>query len=131
MVLAAMLAMALVAASPAMANSYAIAGDVDGGFGHNGFGSGFGNDGFGNGDPEFDFADASQGQFAIQVSTGDANVAASDGSVAIVSQDLSVDQSQSNAGLDGDSDDGIFDEFDFVILSGDFDNNGIVDDFEF
>ncbi len=122
MVLAAMLAMALVVASPAMANTSVIAGD--GGFGNSGFDGGF--------DDDFGFADASQEQFALQVSTGDANAAASDGSVAFSSVDQSVDQSQFNAGFDGDSDhDGISDGFDGVILAGDFDNNGIEDDFEF
>ena len=123
MVLAAMLAMALAMASPAMANTSVIAGDVDGGFGSNGF------DG---GDTEFGFVDASQEQVAIQVSTGDANAAASDGSVAFSSVDQSIDQSQFNAGFDDDSDDdGISDGFDGVILAGDFDNNGIEDVFEF
>ncbi len=42
MVLAAMLA--LVAASPAMANTSVIAGDVDSGFGNNGFEGGFDDD---------------------------------------------------------------------------------------
>lgn len=131
MVLAAMLAMALVVASPAMANTSVIAGD--GGFGNNGFDSGFGSNGFGDGDgdTEFGFVDSSQEQFALQVSTGDA-IATGDGSVAFSSVDQSVDQSQFNAGFDGDSDDdGIFDEFDGVILAGDLDNNGIEDDFEF
>jgi hypothetical protein len=124
MVLATVLAMALVVASPAMANTSGIAGDVDGGFGNNGFG----NNGF---DDDFVFVNASQEQFALQVSTGDA-IATGDGSLAFSSVDQSVDQSQFNAHFDGDSDDdGIFDEFDFVILVGDFDNNGIVDDFEF
>ncbi len=129
MVLATVLAMALVVASPAMANTSGIAGDVDGGFGNNGFGNnGFGNNGF---DDDFVFVNASQEQFALQVSTGDA-IATGDGSLAFSSVDQSVDQSQFNAHFDGDSDDdGIFDEFDFVILVGDFDNNGIVDDFEF
>lgn len=130
MVLAAMLAMALVVASPAMANTSVIAGD--GGFGNSGFNNGFGNNGFNSDfDNDFGFVDASQEQFAIQVSTGDA-IATGDGSVAFSSVDQSVDQSQFNAGFDGDSDDdGIFDEFDGVILASDFDNNGIEDDFEF
>ena len=127
MVLAAMLAMALVAASPALANTTVVAGDIDGGFGNGGF-----DDGFGDVDTEFGFVDASQEQFALQVNTGDATAVASDGSVAFASVDQSLDQSQFNAGFDGDSDDdGIFDEFDGVILAGDFDNNGIVDDFGF
>ena len=49
MVLAAMLAMALVAASQALANTSVIAGDVDGGFGNTGFVGGFGNGGFDDG----------------------------------------------------------------------------------
>ncbi len=47
MVLAAMLAMALVVASPAMANTSVIAGDFDGGFSSNGFGNNGFDSGFG------------------------------------------------------------------------------------
>lgn len=78
------------------------------------------------------FVDASQRQFALQMGAGDSTATAGDGSVAFAEQDSSIDQSQFNAGFDGDSDDdGIFDEFDYVILAGDFDNDGIADDLEF
>ena len=124
MVLAATLAIALVCASPAMANGLVVAGDVDGGLDTGAFVGGFGDDS--------SFVDASQQQFVLATSTGDANAGADDGSVAYAEQDLSVYQSQFNAGFDGDSDDdGIFDESDGVILAGDFDNDGFVDDFEF
>ncbi len=138
MILAAMLAMVLVAASPAFAQATAISGGNDVEF----------EDSFN------DFGEQSVFVGASQVNTGDANAVAIDDSEADASidqdLDVSVDQVSSGFGSggfdngngsggfgsggfdDGDfDDDGILDEFDVVILVGDFNNNGILDDFEF
>jgi hypothetical protein len=152
MLLAAMLAMVLVAAAPAMAQATVISNDSDG----------FDDDNFGLFDDDFDNSstvvlNASQTQVAdvSQVNTGDANAVADDGSVAVatVDQELFVEQDAtqqvvaSGFGFDGDldndgilddfevfdndlDDDGILDAFDFIILFGDFDNDGIQDQFE-
>lgn len=151
MLLAAMLAMVLVAAAPAMAQATVISNDSDG----------FDDDNFGLFDDDFDNSstvvlNASQTQVAdvSQVNTGDANAATNDGTaVAVISQELSVEQDAtqqvvaSGFGFDRDldndgilddfevfdndlDDDGILDGFDFIILFGDFDNDGIQDQFE-
>lgn len=110
--------MMLVAAAPAMAHPVAIAGDVDN-----------------SDDTLFLNVDASQTQTADATQFGGDAFALGDGSAASVNNDLSIDQTQVNGGLgfiDFDvDDDGILDEFDHVILFGDFNNNGIVDDLEF
>ncbi len=124
MILAAMLAMVLVAASPAFAQATAISGGNDVEF----------EDSFN------DFGEQSVFVGASQVNTGDANAVAIDDSEADASidqdLDVSVDQVSSGFGSGGFDngdfdDDGILDEFDVVILVGDFNNNGILDDFEF
>lgn len=97
------------------------------------------------------FYDASQFQVADvrQVNTGDVTATADGDSTADASidQSLYVDQYQLNGGFDdgyygdpyddtgffddGDDDaDGVLDEYDYVILFGDYDNDGFVDYWE-
>lgn len=143
MMLAAMLAMMLVAASPAMADVVAVSGDFDDD-----------NGGIFDGD-DVEFNAVSQNVIGEINATGHQRVDADNSAVAggdavavqEVDAELGVSVEVVNAGfgdLDGDGildefevfdgdldDDGIFDEFDWIILVGDFDNDGIVDDFEF
>lgn len=98
-----------------------------------------------------EFYDASQFQAAgaLQVNEGDATATADGDSSADASidQSLYVDQYQYNGGFDdgyygdpyddtgffddGDADaDGVLDEYDYVILFGDYDNDGFVDYWE-
>ncbi len=154
MILAAMLAMALVAASPAMADVVAVSGgfddDNDGVFDGDGAEfNGVGQNVIGSvGDIDTgNTATANSFATANATASGDSAAAAEANSDADISQDSGVTISQVNAGfgdLDGDGifddfevldgdldDDGIFDDFDWIVLVGDFDNDGIVDDFEF
>lgn len=102
MIVAAMLAMTLVAAAPAMAHT-TVAGDVD------------------NSDSSlFVTVDATQTQTADVSQFGGDAIASGDGSAASVENDLFVGQTQVNGGFgfDGDLDnDGILDEFEFVLFT--------------
>lgn len=86
------------------------------------------------------FYDASQSVSVDAFQGGDARAVADDDSTAEAYNDLSIDVAQYNGGFgygyadyvyDGDDDDdGIFDEYDYVILAGDYDNDGFVDYWE-
>ncbi len=104
MIVAAMLAMVLVAAAPAMAQT-TVAGDVDSSE----------NTSFLSVD-----VDATQTQTADVTQYGGDAIASGGGSVASVENELFVDQTQVNGGFgfDGDLDnDGILDEFEFVLFT--------------
>jgi hypothetical protein len=110
MVTGSMLALMLVAAAPAFADTTAQGGDVD-----------------------LRFVDASQTQAAAAFQTNRGDVDAGNlGSAAAIDQSLTIDQSQVNAGFggvaaSGDLDfDGVLDVFDV-----DDDNDGIHDEFGF
>jgi hypothetical protein len=106
--MASMLAMVLVAAAPAMAQSTVVSDDFED-------------------NSSTVVLNASQTQVAdvSQVNTGDANAAADDGAaVAVISQELFVEQDAtqqvvaSGFGFDGDLDnDGILDEFEFALFT--------------
>lgn len=114
MLLVAMLVMVLATAAPAFAQATVVQFDGD-------------DDGFSALNSGVSVGDISQ-------TSGDQNAASVDESFAgnsANSFELDVVQFNSgfNAGFDLD-DDGIPDDSDLVILLGDFDNNGVVDDFE-
>ncbi len=128
MVLATMLAMALVAASPAMADSFVVAGDVDDGFGDSAFDNDFDED-----DVEFNAGAqniiGSVGDITA-TQTGTATAEADNDSVAVArvhqSRDVSIEQVDAGFGdLDGD---GILDEFE--VFDGGLDDDGIFEEFE-